>query len=159
MKKLHKRRIDALKGGHLNDDEVDEGLIVAAISNIEKDRVAAREYAAQKRRKLQIVKKDDHDFSGKTVYVTSDRPPPDGLRQVMNPPCRLHHLLEPGRSPLALKFAACLHGSSICTQDFVHGKGSARVSYFRAAGAKRHVHITDAFLVEQAEFAEVILLA
>ena len=69
----------------MNDDEVDEGLIVAAISNIEKDRVAAREYVAQKRRKLQIVKKDDHDFSGKTVYVTSDRPPPDGLRHVMNP--------------------------------------------------------------------------
>ena len=73
MKKLHKRRIDALKAGHLNDDEVDEGLIVAAISDIEKDRVAAREYAAQKRRKLQILKKDEHDFSVKTVHVTSDR--------------------------------------------------------------------------------------
>ena len=121
MKKLHKRRIDALKGSHLNDDEVDEGLIVAAISNIEKDRVAAREYAAQKRRKLQIVKKDDHDFSGKTVYVTSDRPPPDGLRQVMNPPCRLHHLLEPGRSPPGLE--AC---SALARQVDLHPRLRAR---------------------------------
>ena len=69
----------------MNDDEVGEGLIVAAISDIEKDRVAAREYAVQKRRKLQILKKDEHDFTGKTVHVTSDRPPPHGLRHVMNP--------------------------------------------------------------------------
>ena len=134
----------------MKDDKVDEGLIMAAITNIEKDRVAARDYAAQKRRKLQIVKKDEHDFSGKTVYVTSDRPAPDGLRQVMNPLADYIICANPADPPLALKFAACLHGSSICTQDFVQGQGGSCVSYFRAAGAKRHVHITDAFLFEQA---------
>lgn len=158
-KKLRKRQIDALKAGHLNDDEVDEDLLLAGIENIKKDRVANMNTAAEKRRKLQLVQKAEHDLSDASVYVTSHIQPPDGLRQVMNPLADYIICANPADPLLVLKFAACLHGSSICTREFVqdgHVGGGPCISYVSAIRVKRHVHITDAFLVEQPELAELI---
>ena len=158
-KKLRKRQIDALKAGHLNDDEVDEELLLASIENIKKDRVANMNTAAEKRRKLQLVQKAEHDLSDATVYVTSHIPLPDGLRQAMNPLADYIICANPADPHLVLKFAACLHGSSICTREFVQGGhvgGGPCISYWSAIGVKRHVHITDAFMAEQAEMAQLI---
>jgi len=157
MGKLQKRRIDALKAGHLQDDELDEALITDAIKNIEKDRVAQRDAAAEKRRKLQIVCKVDFELTGKTVYLQSHRRAPDSMEQVNHPLADFIICDTPGAPPPVLRFAACLHGSSICTQEFFQETGGVCVTYVRAIAVKRHIHITDAFMVEEPTLAELFL--
>lgn len=155
--KLHKRRIDALKAGHLRDDEVDEELVNAAIECVAKDRVAQRGARADTRRKLQIVQKESRDFQGKTIYSTSPIDPVDGALVADCLPADFIVCDEPGSPPLALRFAACLHGSSICTRGFLHSTGGVCASYARAVAVKRHIHLTDGFVNAHVELAELLL--
>ena len=158
MQKLNKRQIDALKAGHLQDDEVDEALHTAAIRNIEKDRVARRDGVADKRRKLQLVNKTQIDIKGKTVYMQqSHRDAPEGMVKVGHPLANFIMCASPGEPPPILKFAACLYGSSICTKEFLLGNNGVCATFVPAVAVKRHIHITEAFMLEQHALAELLL--
>ena len=158
-KKLDKRRIDALKAGHLQDNEVDAALIEAAIATIEKDRVNARDAATDKRRKLQIVAKRNLDIDGRSVYLGVPGPDLAGMVASGSMLADFIVVANPGDPSPLVKCAACLKGSSVCTKDFLatRGQHGACVSYSSAILVKRHVYMSDGFLHEKPDLADVLL--
>ena len=165
-----KRKVQALKAGHLLASEID-GDLVAELQQYDKRQ--ATNYKARvcdRNRALSKVIKKDVKLRGLRWWpVTGQQDTPDIARMM------IHHGLmraessatadvfltgkNPAALPRPLRLAACLNGALACNVEYIRqeGKAGLSLSYLKATKVKRFVSMTEGFIERAPECAQVLL--